>query len=142
MSLSMTKDEREAFLADLHVAVIGIADDGRGPLTVPVWYSYEPGGALRFITGGGSKKAALLRRAGRMSLCVQTETPPYKYLSIEGTISIAKPDLERNSRPMAHRYLGQQMGDAYLAMNAEEQGESILVTLQPERWLSVDYTKM
>ena len=72
MSLSMTKDEREAFLADLHVAVIGIADDGRGPLTVPVWYSYEPGGALRFITGGGSKKAAAMcalkpKRTGRVT---------------------------------------------------------------------------
>src|SRR5258706_8184818 len=142
MSLAMTRAEREAFLAEVHVAVIGIADDGRGPLTVPVWYAYEPGGALRFLTGGGSKKAVLLRRAGRMSLCVQTETAPYKYLSVEGPIEIAKPDFERDSRPMAYRYLGQQMGDAYLAMTAADADDPILVTLQPERWLSVDYSKM
>ena len=37
MSLKMTKDEREAFLADLHVGVISIEDPGRGPLTVPIW---------------------------------------------------------------------------------------------------------
>ena len=43
MSLKMTKEEREAFLADLHVGVISIARDGRGPLTVPIWYDYEPG---------------------------------------------------------------------------------------------------
>jgi len=31
MSLAMTKEEREAFLADVHVAVISVAEDGHGP---------------------------------------------------------------------------------------------------------------
>src|SRR5512144_2290748 len=115
MSLAMTKGEREAFLADVHVAVISIAEEGRGPLAVPVWYMYEPGGVVRFTTGGGSKKADLLRRAGRMSLCVQTESPPYKYLTVEGPITIGTPDFERDLRRVAHRYLGEQMGEAYLA---------------------------
>ena len=142
MSLAMTKAEREAFLADVHVAVIGIAEDGRGPLTVPVWYMYEPGGVVRFTTGGSSKKADLLRRAGRMSLCVQTESPPYKYLTVEGPITIGAPDFERDLRQVAHRYLGEQMGEAYLAMTEQEREGAILVTLEPKRWLSVDYTKM
>lgn len=51
MSLTMTKEEREAFLADVHVAVISVAEHGRGPLVVPMWYSYEPGGQVRIITG-------------------------------------------------------------------------------------------
>jgi hypothetical protein len=141
MSLAMTKSEREAFLAETRVAVISIAEDGRGPLTIPVWYTYEPGGAVRFITGATSKKAALLKQAGRMSLCVQTETAPYKYLTIEGPITVGKPDFERDSRPMAIRYLGEQMGEMYLASTAGERDDSILVSLRPERWLSVDYTK-
>lgn len=40
MSLFMTKRERETFLADVHVGIISIAEQGRGPLTVPVWYAY------------------------------------------------------------------------------------------------------
>ena len=40
MSLIMTKQERETFLADVHVGIINISDDGRGPLTVPIWYAY------------------------------------------------------------------------------------------------------
>jgi hypothetical protein len=36
MSLAMTEQERERFLADLHVGVISIAEEGRGPLDVPV----------------------------------------------------------------------------------------------------------
>jgi len=47
MSLAMTKQEREAFLADVHVGVISIPEPGRGPLTVPVWYAYDRGGELR-----------------------------------------------------------------------------------------------
>jgi len=46
MSLAMSRQEREAFLAALHVGVISIERPGRGPLTVPIWYGYEPGGDL------------------------------------------------------------------------------------------------
>ena len=142
MSLAMSKAQREAFLAGLHVAVISIPENGRGPLTVPIWYSYEPGGVVRLVTGGGSKKAALIRKAGRLSLCVQTETAPYQYVSIEGAATIGAPDFERDIRPMAHRYLGEQMGEMYLQMTADERTNVILVSVTPERWITVDYTKM
>ena len=56
MSLAMTKEEREAFLADVHVGIISVAEDGHGPLTVPVWYSYEPGGEVRIITARASPR--------------------------------------------------------------------------------------
>src|ERR671919_542328 len=142
MSLTMTKEEREAFLADVHVAVISVADDGHGPLLVPIWYSYEPGGEVRIITGRASRKGKLPERAGRFSLCVQTETPPYKYVSVEGPIIAIEPaDLERHLRPLAHRYLGAEMGDRYIEETRDEpeQAENVLVRMRPERWLTVDY---
>ena len=40
----MSVDEKQTFLAGVHVGVIGLNDDGRGPLTVPIWYDYTPGG--------------------------------------------------------------------------------------------------
>jgi len=144
---TMTKAEREAFLADTHVAVISVAQSGRAPLTVPVWYDYEPGGVVRFVTDESARKTALLRASGRMSLCVQTETPPYKYVSVEGPITIDQPDLERDENQVAYKYLGKQLGDWYLAQVAEMRRNGaftrpILVSLTPERWLSVDYAKM
>jgi len=142
MALAMTKAEREAFLAEVHVAVISVAEDGRAPLAIPVWYSYEPGGVVRFVTGTASRKAAAIRRAGRVSLCVQTETAPYKYVSIEGPASIGAPEYERDMRRMAYRYLGEQLGDWYLQQTAAERANAILVSVRPQRWLSVDYTKM
>jgi PPOX class probable F420-dependent enzyme len=144
-SLAMTKSEREAFLAETHVAVISVVDGSRGPLTVPVWYSYASGHDVRFVTGGGSRKAKLLRAAGRLGLCVQTETPPYKYVSIEGRVVVGEPiDFERDVREIAVRYLGREMGEAYLQMTADDRapGNNVLVRLTPERWFSVDYTKM
>ncbi len=142
MSLAMSKAQREAFLAATHVAVISIPEPGRGPLSVPVWYRYEPGGVVRFVTGGASRKARAIRASGRLSVCVQTEQPPYQYVSVEGPVSIGEPDFERDVREMAYRYLGEQLGEMYLQMTASERTNTILVTLTPQRWLSVDYGKM
>ena len=90
MSLSMTKQERKAFLADVHVGIIIIAEEGRGPLTVPVWYAYDFGKDMCIMTGRESRKGRLLARAGRFSLCAQTESPPYKYVSVMAPFFLPK----------------------------------------------------
>ncbi|MFN7952887.1 MAG: pyridoxamine 5'-phosphate oxidase family protein [bacterium] len=142
MSFAMTREEREAFLAGPHVAVLGISEDGRGPLTLPVWYHYEPGGAIRISTSGRSKKAELIRKAGRISLLVQTETPPYAYVSVEGPARIDQDaDITELERSLAIRYLGEKRGTAYFDSTADQRAESVLVILTPERWLTVDYAK-
>jgi PPOX class probable F420-dependent enzyme len=144
MSLAMTRSEREAFLAGVHVGVLSIAEEGRGPLTVPIWYGYEPGGELRLVTERSSRKGRLLARATRLSLCVQTETPPYQYVSVEGpVVALEDAEVERDVRPLARRYLGRELGDRYVEATGgtEARGGSVLVRVRPERWLSVDYRK-
>jgi PPOX class probable F420-dependent enzyme len=142
MSFAMTKQEREAFLADVHVAVLSVVESGRGPLAVPVWYGYQPGGELRLVTGRDSRKGQLLARAGRMSLCAQTETAPYKYVSVEGPIVAIEPaDIERDLRPLARRYLGREGGDHYVESTRSEHDDNVLVRMRPERWLTVDFAK-
>src|SRR5262249_19318144 len=142
MSLIMSRPEREAFLADTHVAIVSIADAGRGPLAVPVWYRYAPGGDVYFATGPESRKLGLLRSAGRASLCVQTEEPPYLYVSVEGPTTIEPIDFERDVREMALRYLGPKMGEMYLA-STYPGGTSteVRVRLRPQRWASADFRK-
>lgn len=141
MSTKMSVEEREAFLADVRIGVLSIADEGRGPLTAPVWYGYEPGGDVWILTGPNSLKGKALEKVERLSLCVQTEDPPYKYVSIEGPITAREPsDLEMHMRPMARRYLGDEIGDAYVAGNAGND-PSTLYRVKPERWLTVDYSK-
>ena len=140
----MTKMEREDFLRGVHIGVISIADGDRGPMTVPIWYDYEPGGLLWLVTSRQSRKGQLLERAKRFSLCVQTEEMPYKYVSVEGPIiSIERADAEIHFRPMAHRFLGKVDGDAYTdsIQDDPETRDSILVRMKPERWFSVDYSR-
>ncbi len=142
MSLAMTRTEREAFLADLHVGIISIDEPGSAPLSVPIWYAYEPGGELWIVTGSESRKGRLLRKAGRFSLCAQTETPPYKYVSVEGPIVALEPaETDTHARPMAHRYLGPELGDRYIEATRDERADNVVVRMRPERWLTVDYAK-
>ena len=43
MSLAMTVQEREAYLADVHVAIVSVADDsGWAPLAVPIGTTTGP----------------------------------------------------------------------------------------------------
>jgi PPOX class probable F420-dependent enzyme len=144
MQLSMTRAEREAFLADVHVGVLSIAEPGRGPLAAPIWYGYEPGGEIWLVTGRDSRKGRLLRPGVRVYFVAQSEQAPYRYVSVEGPVtSVAPSPGEAEERRLAHRYLGQEMGDAYVASTAErrEAEPNVLVRIRPERWLSVDYRK-
>jgi PPOX class probable F420-dependent enzyme len=143
MTLIMSRTEREAFLAETHVAIVSIAEADRGPLAVPVWYRYEPGGDVYFATGPDSRKAHLLRAGTRASLCVQTETAPYLYVSVEGPTTIGPLDFERDVREMALRYLGPKMGEAYLAsMYPNGTSTELQVRLRPRRWASADFRKL
>jgi len=143
MSLTMTKPERDAFLADVHVGVISIERDGQAPLSAPIWYDYDPAVGLRVITGKTSRKGQALAAAGRFTLVAQTETPPfYQYVSVSGpVVSVEPAQLEAHRRPMAHRYFGRELGDLYVS-GGNESEESLLFTMRPERWLTVDYAKV
>ena len=103
----MSAAEREKFLASVHVGVLSAAVGTTGrTLAVPVWYSYPPGGLLTVLTGRRSRKSGAIRAAGRFGVCVQDDSPPYRYVSVEGpVVSEDEPDpAERLA--MARRYLG------------------------------------
>jgi nitroimidazol reductase NimA-like FMN-containing flavoprotein (pyridoxamine 5'-phosphate oxidase superfamily) len=141
MSYSMTKPEREAFLADLHVGILSVAAPGRGPVSVPVWYDYVPGGELFFCSPRNARKVDLIRAAGRFSLCAVVEPVPSRYVSVEGAVTaIEACDFERHQRVIARRYLGLDGGDAYT--EAVRAGEAMVtIRMRPERWSSADYRK-
>lgn len=137
----MSSSERELFLSALHVGIISIPRATKGPLTVPIWYDYQPGGEVWVITDTDSIKGKLLTKASRISLCAQTETAPYQYVSVEGPFT-TRPSTQEELLAMAVRYLGEEQGKAY-AENSAGGGEgSIVVAIAPETWFSVDYNKM
>jgi PPOX class probable F420-dependent enzyme len=136
--LDMTEAEREAFLADLHVGILSIARRDKGPLALPIWYQYEDGDVI-ISMDGDSLKARLLRAAGRASLTAQVETPPYRYVMVEGPVTVAHEP--RDGLSMASRYLGPELGAWYAERNPSTE-QSVIVRLRPERWLTCDYGKM
>ena len=102
---------------------------------------YSPGGDIVVETGRKSLKARLLRGAGRFSLCVQDETPPYRYVSVEGAITeIADPIPAEERRNLAFRYLDPGTAEAYLKANEFQLAEDILIRMRPQRWRTADFS--
>jgi nitroimidazol reductase NimA-like FMN-containing flavoprotein (pyridoxamine 5'-phosphate oxidase superfamily) len=137
IDMTMTDAERDAFMADVHVGILAIARQDKGPLALPIWYQYEDGAVIIGMSGN-SLKAKLLRAAGRATMTVQTETPPYKYVSVEGPVEILQE--QRDDFEMASRYLGPEMGRWY-ADNNPSTSESVIAKLMPERWITCDFGK-
>jgi PPOX class probable F420-dependent enzyme len=140
-ALSMSKDEREAFLAGARIGVLAVARGDGPPSVTPIWYAYEPGGDVVFTTDADSPKTALLREAGQAALCVQTETAPYQYVVVEGAVAVSDGVDSVWRRGLGHRYLGPELGDMYADATAENEANAVTVRLTPERWRTVDYAK-
>jgi nitroimidazol reductase NimA-like FMN-containing flavoprotein (pyridoxamine 5'-phosphate oxidase superfamily) len=141
--ITMSESERQAFLAEPRIGMVSINEPGRGPLTVPVWYDYTPGGEVTFVTPAESRKAALLAVGDRMSIAVQDEEMPPKYVSVEGTITAVDPaTVDDHISPMAVRYLGEEIGRLYVeTTRAEDPRDEVIVSVRPERWYSADFAK-
>lgn len=133
----LTQEQKETFLSELHVGVLSIARENRGPLTAPIWYCYEPGGNLWVMLGRESRKAQLLEVGTRVSLCAQKEEPPYAYVTAEGPVVRIAEGTHADILELASRYVGEEGGKAY-AENMRT-AESLTVTIRPETWLAVDY---
>src|SRR6478736_369693 len=119
-ALTMTKQEREEFLAGMHVGVLAVDGDGAAPVVTPIWYSYEPGGDVVITTGTSSSKTAALRSAGHASFCVQDEVAPYAYVVVEGSVTITDGVDSEWRRGIARKYLG-ELGDAYTESTMDEE---------------------
>ena len=120
-AMSMSKEEREAFLADVHIGVLCVARGaGAPPVAAPVWYRYEPGGDVVIVSGRDHEKTRLARENAYASLCSQTEELPYKYVTVEGPAEVRDGSDPELRRTLAHRYLGPDLGDAYVESTAGE----------------------
>ena len=136
---ALTQQEKETFLSELHVGVLSIASAGRGPLTAPIWYCYAPGEDLWVMIGGNSRKAKLLEVGTRVSLCAQRESSPYAYVTAEGPVVRIEQGTVEHIRELATRYLGAEDGKAYADNMPGD--SSLTVTVRPETWLAVDYSR-
>ena len=140
MPAPMSRAEREEFLAGVHVGIISVDEPGEGPLSVPVWYLYEPAGEIVLVTRPQARKAPLLRVGALVSFLVQSEEMPPKYVTVQGRVVSAAPaDVERDVKPVVRKYLPADVGDAYVDNTRPNGTDEIVVRIRPERWYSRDF---
>ena len=125
-----------AFLSEVHIAILANHREKRAPHSTPIWYQYEPNDTLWFMADPKTQKGKLMETGTPVSLVVQTETAPYRYVSIAGQISdVAKGDMEQELRPISRRYLGVKGGDEYVA--SFESWSSNRYTIKIDRVMSM-----
>ncbi|GGT24524.1 pyridoxamine 5'-phosphate oxidase family protein [Streptomyces chromofuscus] len=137
--MALTREEREQFLAEPHVAALAVAaEEGRAPLSVPIWYQYEPGGDLWILTGLDSRKHRLIGAAGRFTLMVDRLEPTVRYVSVEGPVVDTTPGTVEKLREISARYLPAEKVEEYVDFSLKNHGEMVVVRMRPERWVSSD----
>ena len=147
MPRPLTEEEQQQYLAEPHIAVLSVASDGvRPPLITPVWYNYEPGGMITFYTntqGRITRKTRLIERSGVLSILVQHDAMPYKYVTVEGTVvKVDRPPQPDQMLAIARRYLPEEHAQGYVRGElAVAKNEAVLYTIRPDRWMSLDFSQ-
>ena len=127
--MALSTEEREQFLAEPHIAALSVyAGDTRGPLTVPIWYQYSPGGEPWILTGPASRKARLIEATGFFSLMVERLEPTTRYVAVDGAVSRIEPGTDAQLEEMTRRYLSGDAADKYLEFARKELGEHVVIT--------------
>lgn len=122
---------RQDYLAEPHVGIFAVERPGKVPLAAPIWYGYKPGGTVQLWTSPGSPKARLIDAAGRFSLVVQDEQPPYRWVRAEGPVVGTSAATVDAVAAIARRYVSGDELQAYLDIGTL--GEYIIIEMQPER---------
>jgi Pyridoxamine 5'-phosphate oxidase len=137
---SLSVRDRESFLAEPHIAALSVsAGPGRGPLTLPIWYQYTPGGEAWVLTEARSRKVRLIEAAGRFSLMVDRVMPTTRYVSVEGPVTRTIPETDELLREITERYLPPDKVQAYIDFAKTELTEQVVIYMRPERWLTADF---
>jgi PPOX class probable F420-dependent enzyme len=120
----MDRDEWLAFV--LHGTRTGklavVRKDG-SPHVAPIWFlvdATDDGDFLVFTSDGSSVKTHALKRDPRISLCVDTDEPPFSFVQFraEATISEDLDELLEWATRLGGRYMGADQAEAFGKRNA------------------------
>ena len=120
------------FLKEANVAVLATVDVKGRPHAAPVWYLYEEGDLI-VSTGRGSQKHRNTERNPNVTLVVDRRSLPYFAAMVSGRAEIGPPLSDAKRLELAARYLGDEMGRAYVA--STEAGNSVTIRLRPEKMI-------
>jgi len=137
--MTLSDDEREQFFAEPHIAALAVpAGPERGPLTVPIWYQYSPGGEPWILTQANSRKARLIQEAGHFSLMIDRVEPTTRYVAVDGPVSRIVPGTDALRDEMVHRYLDPEAAERYFEFARQHLADDVAIYMRPQHWLSSD----
>jgi hypothetical protein len=117
---TMTDDEVWAFLASGPTTGILATTTKLGrPHAVPIWFVVD-GREIVFTTWHEAAKTKHIRRDSRVAFCVDDQTPPFSFVSIEGdcTLSDDLDELRRWATAIGGRAMGADQAEAFGVRNA------------------------
>jgi PPOX class probable F420-dependent enzyme len=116
----MTDEQRRTFLsAGTRTATVStVRADGR-PHAAPVWFVLD-GDDLLFNTGADTVKGRNLARDARVAITVDDGLPPFSFVTMEGTVTLADNPPESLTWAIAigTRYMGADTGEQFGRRNA------------------------
>ncbi|MEU4081871.1 PPOX class F420-dependent oxidoreductase [Streptomyces venezuelae] len=111
----MTEEEWRAFVsAGTRTGKLATVRDDGSPHVAPIWFLLD-GDEFVFNTGKDTVKGRNLARDGRVSLCVDDDTPPFAFVSLSGRAELID-DLEELrlwAGRIGARYMGEDRADEF-----------------------------
>ena len=111
----MTEEEWRAFISEgtRTAKLATVRADGR-PHLAPVWFVLD-GDDLVFNTGKETVKGRNLARDGRVSMCVDSDVPPFSFVIMEGVAMLSEDpeDLLYWATKLGARYMGEDKAEAF-----------------------------
>jgi PPOX class probable F420-dependent enzyme len=142
---AMSKTELKKFLnkGTFTGKLATVKKDGSSHV-VPIWFVYDYGngndksGSIYITTGSDSIKAENIQRDNRISLCVDDQTPPFSFVTINGTAKIhpyKEQEVLKWATRIAERYMGKKRAKSIGKRNSGE--GSVLVQIEPTKIIAV-----
>jgi PPOX class probable F420-dependent enzyme len=120
VTVDMSDEERRAFLsAGTRTAKLAVTRLSGAPHVVPIWFVLD-GDDLIFTTGVDTIKGKAISRDNRVALCVDDDSPPFSFVTIEGVARIGR-DLDEMlawATRLGARYMGAERAEEFGRRNA------------------------
>ena len=131
----MTKDEIRRFLLQgTFTGKLGTINKNGTTHIVPIWYTLDEEGNIIFNTGDKSVKAKNIQHDNRVRVCVDDQTAPFSFVTIDGNaeiISDTPTEIFKWAKIIAARYMGNDKAEVYGKRNSTE-GE-LLLKIKPTK---------
>ncbi|MGI8550457.1 MAG: pyridoxamine 5'-phosphate oxidase family protein [Dehalococcoidia bacterium] len=99
---------------------------------VPVWYRFSEG-TFRILTERGSQKHRNALRSGRATLCIDEREQLYRFVMVEGGVTVVDPVSYEQRLALHVHYRGESA--AHRIVDAGGHEKMVMLVLHPERWL-------